>query len=93
MATADVNRLIRQISTYITNPTDISNIERAYTYAKEKHEGQLRKSGDEYIVHPLDVALILSEYQTDPTTIMAGLLHDVIEDTSATFQDVKKEFG
>ncbi|QMS85892.1 RelA/SpoT family protein [Candidatus Xianfuyuplasma coldseepsis] len=93
MATANVERLIAEVSTYITNTTDINNIKEAFDYAKKMHEGQYRKSGDEYIVHPLDVAMILSEYQTDPTTIMAGLLHDVLEDTPATFSDVKQQFG
>jgi GTP pyrophosphokinase len=91
--TADVNMLMTQVSTYITNEEDLAQIKKAFEYAEQMHKGQYRKSGDDYIVHPLDVAMILSEYQTDPTTIMAGLLHDVIEDTPATFEDVKDKFG
>ena len=78
---------------YITNDEDLSFIDRAYAYAKSYHEGQLRKTGEPYITHPLAVADILSEYRTDPTTIVAGLLHDCIEDTEATFDDIKTRFG
>lgn len=78
---------------YITNDEDLALIDKAYEYAKAFHEGQMRKTGEPYITHPLAVADILSEYRTDPTTIVAGLLHDCIEDTAATFDDIKKRFG
>lgn len=78
---------------YITNDEDLSFIDRAYEYAKSYHEGQMRKTGEPYITHPLAVADILSEYRTDPTTIAAGLLHDCIEDTEATYDDIKTRFG
>lgn len=93
MKTPTVDLLMKRVSTYITNKDDLQHIQEAFEYAESMHKGQSRKSGDEYIVHPLDVAMILSEYQTDPTTIMAGLLHDVLEDTEATYEDVKKRFG
>jgi GTP pyrophosphokinase len=93
MSKARINALMRETSKYITNKEHLDKIQDAYIYAKKMHEGQLRKSGEPYIVHPVDVAIILSEYNTDPTTIMAGLLHDVIEDTDATFEDVEKRFG
>jgi len=93
MSTPRVKALMKQLSTYITNQEHLDLIQDAYHYAKKLHEGQYRKSGEEYIIHPVDVAFILSEYQTDPTTIMAGLLHDVIEDTDSTFEDVKNLFG
>ncbi|MBN2605207.1 MAG: bifunctional (p)ppGpp synthetase/guanosine-3',5'-bis(diphosphate) 3'-pyrophosphohydrolase [Bacilli bacterium] len=86
-------QLEKNISAYITNKEDLDKIRAAYDFALAKHEGQFRKTGDPYMVHPVDVALILSEYHTDPTTIIAGLLHDVIEDTSATFEEVKAQFG
>ncbi len=85
--------LMKQCNEYITNKQHLDQIQDAYQYAKEMHEGQYRKSGEPYIVHPVDVALILSEYHTDPITIIAGLLHDVIEDTDATFEYVKDRFG
>lgn len=85
--------LEKNISSYITNQEDLDKIRAAYDFALAKHEGQFRKSGDPYMVHPVDVAIILSNYHTDPTTIMAGLLHDVIEDTTGTFEEVKTYFG
>lgn len=93
MAAPSIDLLMSKVSSYITNKEDLLHIQEAYTYAENMHKGQLRKSGNEYIVHPLDVAIILSEYHTDPTTIMAGLLHDVLEDTQATYEDVTKHFG
>lgn len=93
MSTPTFEVLKHEIEKYIKNKEHLALIEDAYLYAKEKHTGQFRKSGDEYIVHPLEVALILSEYQTDPVTIMAGLLHDVIEDTEASYEEVKELFG
>ncbi|KLU58727.1 GTP pyrophosphokinase [Peptococcaceae bacterium CEB3] len=68
-------------------------IERAYRFAADAHRGQLRNSGEDYIEHPLEVAMILAELELDEPTIAAGLLHDVIEDTSCTRQDIEKEFG
>ena len=93
MRTPDVKPLLKQTAKYIKNKEHLDLIQGAYNYAYKMHKGQMRKSGEEYIVHPTDVALILSEYQTDPTTIIAGLLHDVIEDTDATFDEVKELFG
>lgn len=85
--------LIIKVSEYIHNKEHLDLIQDAFQYAKSHHEGQFRKSGEPYIVHPLDVAIILAELRTDPTTIIAGLLHDVIEDTDVTFDDVKERFG
>ncbi len=72
---------------------DISLIEKAYNVACEAHCHQLRKSGEPYIIHPLCVALILAELQLDKESIAAGLLHDVVEDTSLTIEYLEKEFG
>ena len=73
--------------------TDISMIEKAYKVASEAHEGQKRKSGEPYIIHPLCVAVILADLELDKETIVAGLLHDAVEDTWMTYEEVEKEFG
>ncbi|MEG0942744.1 MAG: bifunctional (p)ppGpp synthetase/guanosine-3',5'-bis(diphosphate) 3'-pyrophosphohydrolase [Angelakisella sp.] len=72
---------------------DMDRIERAYLYAKGAHEGQLRKSGDPYIEHPVHAAIILIELGMDTDSIVAALLHDVVEDTPSTVDDIKKNFG
>ena len=72
---------------------DISMIEKAYKLAYQAHDGQVRKSGEPYIIHPLCVATILAELELDKETIIAGLLHDVLEDTIMTEQEIKDEFG
>ena len=79
--------------TYITNPKDRQMIENAYQFALKKHEGQFRKSGEPYIHHPIEVAYILASLQSGPATIASGLLHDVVEDTDATIEDIEKLFG
>ncbi len=70
-----------------------SMIEKAYRYAEEKHRGQFRKSGEPYFSHPAEVAYILAELKMDVPTIVAGLLHDVVEDTDATVEEIEREFG
>ena len=85
--------LLNDLTLYIHNEDTLENIERAFEFAKKAHEGQKRASGDPYIVHPVEVAKTLCLYHADPTTICAALLHDVIEDTSYTYEDIKKEFG
>ena len=72
---------------------DIKTVTRAYNYALQFHGAQKRKSGEPYIIHPLNVANILAGLGMDTTTVCAALLHDVIEDTKATRQDLIKEFG
>ena len=72
---------------------DITMIEKAYQIAKQAHEGQLRKSGEPYIIHPLSVAIILADLEMDKETIAAGLLHDVVEDTIYTIEEVEEKFG
>ena len=72
---------------------DISMIEKAYRVASEAHKDQKRKSGEPYIIHPLCVALILADLEMDKETIVAGLLHDVVEDTIMTSEELRREFG
>ena len=73
--------------------TDISMIQKAYEVAREAHKDQKRKSGEPYIIHPLCVAIILADLELDKETIVAGLLHDSVEDTWMTYEEVEKEFG
>lgn len=80
-------------SKYIHNPEELDKIYQAYLFASEKHKNQVRKSGDPYIVHLLGVSRILSELNTGPTTIIAGLLHDTIEDTDTTEEEITEKFG
>ncbi|MBQ4425667.1 MAG: bifunctional (p)ppGpp synthetase/guanosine-3',5'-bis(diphosphate) 3'-pyrophosphohydrolase [Lachnospiraceae bacterium] len=72
---------------------DMEQIRAAYELADAAHKKQLRHSGDPYIIHPLHVAIILSELEMDKESIIAGLLHDVVEDTDVTLEDVEKQFG
>ena len=76
------------------NPNyDVDLINKAYSIAEDMHNGQLRKSGEPYIIHPIEVARILAELGMDDETLVAGLLHDVIEDTPYTKEQLKAEFG
>ena len=76
------------------NPNiEYTNIIKAYHFAESAHEGQLRKSGEKYFTHPLQVALILAELEMDDNTIVAGLLHDVLEDTKYEYDEIVAEFG
>ncbi|MFZ5646256.1 MAG: RelA/SpoT family protein [Bacillota bacterium] len=84
--------LVQKIIHY--NPrADLALVRRAYGFAEEAHRGQKRISGEEYITHPLSVAMILAELEMDQETLLAGLLHDVVEDTSVTLDRIKNEFG
>ena len=84
--------LINRVKKY--HPSDdISLIEKAYEVASTSHAGQVRKSGEPYIIHPLYVAIILADLEMDKETIAAGLLHDVVEDTDMTLEDMREEFG
>lgn len=84
--------LLEKIKSYNPN-VDEAFIRKGFEFAEEKHRGQKRNSGEDYIIHPYHVALILAEMNMDPATIVAGLLHDVVEDTDVTYEDVKELFG
>jgi guanosine-3',5'-bis(diphosphate) 3'-pyrophosphohydrolase len=88
----EVNKLYDKLLGYF-NPKDQAYINRAFQYAYDGHNGQNRKSGEPYITHPLHVALYLCELNFDKETIAAALLHDLIEDTDISYEDIKKEFG
>lgn len=87
-----LEHFIDEIIKYNPN-TDLSLIEKAYNIAEKYHAGQLRKSGEEYFIHPVEVAKILIELEMDDATIIAGLLHDVLEDTDYTYEQLKNDFG
>src|SRR5262245_37687344 len=75
-------------------PTDsLELVTKAYEYSERLHAGQVRASGDPYLIHPLEVALVLAEMKMDPTAIASGLLHDYVEDTSITIAEIQREFG
>ena len=74
-------------------PNNYELLEKAYYYAKNAHEGQKRASGEEYFIHPVAVATILADLNMDEATVCAALLHDVVEDTPCTEEDLKREFG
>lgn len=86
------DRLIDVIKGYHPS-ADFSMIEKAYKLAISAHEGQLRKSGEPFVIHPLYVAIILAEIELDKESIIAGLLHDVVEDTDFTLEDISKMFN
>jgi len=88
-----IDDLVNKFKTYNTNKEDIELIIRAYEYADKKHFGVKRISGDDYISHPLNVAMILTDINADSACLAAALLHDTIEDTDSTKEEVSKLFG
>ena len=88
-----IESLIEKASVYIQNKDNLNKIRKAYDYAKEKHQGQYRVSGEDYIYHPLCTAIILTTVYADTDTICAGLLHDVIEDCDVTRSELEEVFG
>ncbi len=87
-----LQRLFNLIENYAPG-YDQKLLERAYYFAQGAHLGQYRNSGEEYINHPVEVACILAEMELDLTTIIGGLLHDVVEDTRVTLEEVAAQFG
>ncbi len=89
----EVGELTEKVSTYIDNKEDLDLLEKTYQFAYQKHKGQFRKSGEEYIIHPLNVAYILTDIYADRETIQAALLHDVLEDCDCTREEMENLFG
>jgi RelA/SpoT family (p)ppGpp synthetase len=87
-----IDALAERLSSYL-EPEQINQVCRAYHYAEQAHEGQYRRSGDPYIIHPLAVANILSQMHMDPQSLMAAMLHDVIEDTAVPKDALVQQFG
>jgi GTP diphosphokinase / guanosine-3',5'-bis(diphosphate) 3'-diphosphatase len=88
----EVSQIIDRVRAY-QPAADADLITRAYDYSYRMHAGQMRKSGEPYITHPISVAGIITDLRLDTASVCAGLLHDVVEDTLATTNDIKKEFG
>ena len=93
MSRSTYEELYELTSTYLHKDENQALIKKAYDWAFNLHKGQFRKSGEPYIIHPLNVACILAELHVGPATIAAGLLHDVVEDTNCTKEDLEREFG
>ncbi len=85
--------LLEKVNTYIKNEEDIELIKKAYNFAVKAHAGQLRLTGDDYILHPLNVAMILTEIYADAQTLSTALLHDVINFSDVTLEEIEEEFG
>ena len=87
-----IHEIINQIHSYLLD-ADVSPVEKAYVYAAKVHDGQVRLSGEPYLSHPLEVSYILSQMHLDIPSIAAGLLHDTVEDTLATIEEIAELFG
>lgn len=87
-----VNQLIAKLEKYLP-PADVERVEQAYEYAYQAHEGQRRRSGEPYITHPVAVAGLLADLRMDPQTLIAAILHDVVEDTGTTKLEIAEKFG
>ena len=87
-----VEDLLAEVSQYLT-PHDMETIQRAYYVANQAHQGTVRRSGEPYIQHPLEVALLLADMRIDADSIVAALLHDVVEDTDFTLDELRQQFG
>ena len=84
---------LRQLLVTIFSPEDVEQIDKAFKIADRAHEGQLRCSGQPYVIHPILVAKIVAELGMDKESVIAALLHDVVEDTDLTLEDVTEKFG
>lgn len=88
-----IEELIKKVSTYLSDPNDLQDIRKAYEYANDAHKDQIRKNGDPYITHPLNVAFILTGIRSDKETIMAALLHETVDEASVGKEEIEKNFG
>src|SRR5512139_2896220 len=89
---SDAAALLQEVSAYL-KPEDVEHIQRAVEFSRSAHHGQLRQSGEAYVSHPIAVARILTGLHLDPQAIVAALLHDVVEDTDVSLEDVAGQFG
>jgi len=87
-----LNDILTRVSAYHPSP-DLDLIKKAYVYSAKVHQGQVRKSGEPYLIHPLEVAGLLAQLRLDEASIVAGLLHDTVEDTLATVEEIRELFG
>src|SRR5437762_2561285 len=85
-------KVIEKVGTY-SQPPDVELLRRAYLFSEAEHKGQVRLSGEPYLVHPVEVANILAEMKLDAVAVAAGLLHDVVEDTLTTIDRIREHFG
>ena len=92
-STMTIEKVLDQAKTYLHKEKNLKLIYDAYVVAERQHQGQLRKSGELYIKHPLEVAYMLASLGAGPHTIAAGLLHDVVEDTNYPIEEIKEQFG
>ena len=88
-----IDHVLEVVKTYIKKPESIELIKSAFEFANQKHQEQYRKSGEPYIIHPIEVAYILATWQTGPKTIASGFLHDIVEDTDITKEELGQLFG
>ncbi len=88
-----IEKLMNQIKTYVTDQKELDVISEAYRFAYEKHFGQKRLTGEDYIIHPLNVAYILTRINADYETLSAALLHDVVEDCNVSVDEIEEKFG
>ena len=88
-----IDDILKAASEYLHEEKNINLIQRAYEIAMEKHQGQMRRSGEPYVQHPLEVAYLLATLHTGPATIAAGLVHDVLEDTDMTKEEMTERLG
>ncbi len=87
-----INQITDKVASYIDNP-DLDLIQRAYVFSAQAHDGVVRRSGEPYISHPMNVAYLLTEMQLDEASVAAGLLHDTVEDTDTTVDEIEDLFG
>lgn len=88
-----MEELEEKLKLYITDPEDFNLIKKAYEFALEKHKGQKRASGEDYIIHPIEVAKILADLEVSPEVVVAGFLHDIVEDCNVTLDQIRELFG
>lgn len=87
-----LNDILEKINHYLPG-ADLSLVEKAYVFSAKVHQGQVRLSGEPYLIHPLEVAAILADMRMDIATVVTGLLHDTVEDTHATPEEIRKTFS